>query len=141
MLYLEKILGILKVVLTAFSPFILGLGIAFVLNLPLVFFEKKLFRKFNHPKYKFWNKIKRGVCLVLSIVLVLGLLALVFSFIIPAFVEAAQNFIINLPDRMDAAKLFITNFATEHGFEVDLNSVVINWDSISTFLLDFLNWT
>ncbi len=136
MLYLEKIFSILKVILTAFSPFFIGLGIAFVLNLPLVFFEKKLFRKFNHPKYKLWNKIKRAVCLILSIVLILGILTLVFSFIIPAFVEAAQNFIINLPDRMEALKTMLTNFASDHGFEIDLNSIVINWDSISTFLIE-----
>ena len=108
-LYIDRIIAILKAVLSAFYPFLMGLAIAFILNLPLNFFEKKVFARFNHPKYKFWYKIKRGICIVFSSIIIVAILALIFSFVIPEFIQTAKNFVIALPDYMDSLNHTINN--------------------------------
>ena len=138
-LYIDRILAILKEVFSAFYPFLMGLAIAFILNLPLNFFEKKVFARFNHPKYKFWNKIKRGLCIVFSSIIIVAVLALVFSFVIPEFIQTAKNFVIALPDYMDSLNHTINNLLDQFHLPFEFNYTLINWDVVSKYLLDALN--
>ena len=139
LLYIEKVLLILGNIFSAFFPFVLGLAIAFILNLPLNFFEKKVFKKFNHPKYKVWNKIKRGVCVAISAIIILAVLAVIFSFIIPQFVDAAKNFVTRLPEYMETLNSTLLKLINQFHLPLDTANFSINWDSISEFLLDFLD--
>ena len=138
-LYLPNILAILSTVFSAFYPFVLGLMIAFILNLPLNFFEKKVFKRLNKPKYKFWTKIKRGVCLLLSIILILGILTVAFSFIIPQFVDAIKKFISSLPTYMASLNNTITNLSNRFHLSLDTDKLSINWENISATVLNYIN--
>lgn len=74
------------------SPFLLGGAIAFVINLPMRFFENKLFLK--EPKSakskKVLAKLKRPVSMLLAYVAVLLVIVLVIITVIPQLVETIK---------------------------------------------------
>ena len=59
-------------------PFLLGAAMAFILNVPMSFMEKRLFSK-TKGKAK---KLKRPICLVLAILFVVAILWIVLLVVI-----------------------------------------------------------
>ena len=64
-------------------PFVLGAAMAFILNIPMHFLEKRLFRKAKKRKFV------RPVCLVLSIFFVVAVIQIVLLVVLP---EVATTF-------------------------------------------------
>ncbi len=79
--------GAVKWVIKLLSPFVIGCGIALVLDVPLQFFERHLFTK---SKKKVLLKIKRPLSFVISIFLILGILFGVIMLVIPELVDAIK---------------------------------------------------
>lgn len=48
--HLQPVLAFIRYLFVLFSPFLIGLCIAFILNVPLRFFEKLLFRRPGEPR-------------------------------------------------------------------------------------------
>lgn len=78
-LFLLYLMGIL-------APVIIGLFLAFTLNIPLDWLEAKVFTQ-NTPLMK---KVKRPLSTLLSVLFLLGILALVVILVIPKSIEALQ---------------------------------------------------
>lgn len=74
------------------SPFIIGAALAFVLNMPMNFIEKKLFKKWTSKP-----GIKRAISLLISLVIVSAIIAFVVILIIPNFFEAIKSLIRGIP--------------------------------------------
>ena len=88
-------------------PFILGGGIAFILNVPMSFLEEKIFYNRYLKDKKIANRLARPLSLVLTLALVIGVIVLVMFVVIPeltttvlslgktirAFVPEAQRFL------------------------------------------------
>lgn len=135
---LGKVGSFLGFLLDVLSPLIIGLCIAFVFNIPLLFFERKVFGKLTRKNGKVWSKLKRPLCLTLSVLTVLSIISFFLAFIIPGFVEACVNFFITLPENMDKINLMIRELASDMNLPIDPNSINIDWDSVSAWALDFL---
>ena len=74
---LGDVLPVIRKIFGVFAPIVVGIAIAFVLNIPLRLLECRVFRRLTYSsKAKVWKKIKRPVCLAISVVLVL----VIFSF-------------------------------------------------------------
>ncbi len=74
------------------SPFLIGGALAFVLNIPMRFIERKLFKK--------WEKklgLKRAICILISLVIVAVLFVFIIFLIIPNFFEAIKSLIEGIP--------------------------------------------
>ena len=135
---LGKVGNILSFFFGVLSPLVIGLCIAFVFNIPLRFFEDKLFKKLTRKNGKIWSKLKRPVCLTLSIVTVLASLTVLLAFIIPEFVKACTGFFMTLPENMDKLNLIIRDFAVNLNLPIDPYSIKIDWNSVSAWALEFL---
>ncbi len=74
------------------SPFLLGGAIAFVINLPMSFFERKLFpiEGKNSKAGKVLDKLKRPVSMLLAYVVVVLVIVLVIITVIPQLVETIK---------------------------------------------------
>ncbi|HJB01667.1 MAG TPA: AI-2E family transporter [Candidatus Mediterraneibacter merdavium] len=68
-------------------PFLLGGGIAFVLNVPMKFLEKKIFGHRRLRDKKIARRIARPVSLVLTIAIVIGVVVLVMFVVIPELTQ------------------------------------------------------
>ena len=73
----DVVLGVIKAVWGIIFPFALGGAIAFVINVPMSFLEKKLFGKAKEKGSKAAGKLARPISLLLTIVLVVGVIVLV----------------------------------------------------------------
>ena len=95
-IFLQYLLGIL-------APVMIGLFLAFTLNLPLTWLETKVFTGTT----PFMEKVKRPLSLVLSILLFVGLIALVVILVIPQSVEAIQVITKQIPSYYDSVMSWI----------------------------------
>lgn len=73
--------------LKLFTPLIMGAGFALVLDVPLKFFENRLFTKTKKPVL---HKLKRPISFIISIIIILGILAGVIMLVIPELIEAIK---------------------------------------------------
>ena len=69
-IYIKEIFSIIVYIINLFMPFIVGLGIAFVLNVLVNVIEKKWFKNWHTTLLT-----KRTVSLVLALAIVIGFLA------------------------------------------------------------------
>ena len=74
---------VLNTLLGILSPFLLGLGIAFILSVPMRGFEKLLFRASGKGRRRWLEKLRGPVCLVLSILTVLLIIGAVLFLVLP----------------------------------------------------------
>lgn len=124
---------------SVFTPVILGLCMAFVLNLPLRFLENKVFGKLTRANGKVWAKLKRPICLILSIVLILSLLVLLLSFIIPQFISTCADFFLKLPEYMEHLSATANDLIVRFNLPIDLNQTSVDWQSVSALALQLFN--
>ena len=92
-LNIKEVFSIIGWILSACVPVLAGLSIAFVLNVPLSFFEHKVFAFMDKSDKKFMPVLKKTICVILTILLVLAIIALIGIVIIPALIDAIKNII------------------------------------------------
>lgn len=85
---------ILKFGINLITPVIVGMAIAFIINVPMRSIERKIF-KVDKRKHK---KLIRVLSLLISIILIIGILVLILFLVIPEFVDALINIAKNMPD-------------------------------------------
>ena len=128
-------------VFSVLSPFIIGLCMAFIINIPLRIIENKLFARLNQKGGKTWLKLKRPISLLLSILMLLLLIFLLLLIIIPQFKEAFEDFIIALPGYMDALDARISEIVGNITGDPNKLDISINWETISATIIDFIHST
>ena len=105
----DVVLGVLKTIGQIIFPFILGGAIVFVINVPMSFLEKKIFENIKKEN-KAARKLARPVSLLLTIVLVIGLIALVMIGVIPQLTKTMGSLMINITDFIPQIKIWIRDF-------------------------------
>jgi len=92
--YWSDIAGILGSFLKALSPVIIGAAFAYPLNILLNFYEKHFFPK---SKKKLIAKCRRGVCVTLSFLTLLLVVALVIALVVPQLISCIKLLIADVP--------------------------------------------
>lgn len=87
----ETVLDILFFLLNILTPFILGGAIAFVLNVPMNFVQRHLFKEERIRNRKVSQKLARPVSMVLVLIVVFGIVAIVMFILIPQLGETFAN--------------------------------------------------
>lgn len=105
----DVVLDVLKTIGQIIFPFILGGAIVFVLNVPMSFLEKKIFENIKKEN-KAARKLARPVSLLLTIVLVVGVIALVMIGVIPQLTKTMGSLMINITDFIPQIKIWIRDF-------------------------------
>ena len=126
---LSFLTGILK-------PFILGGALAFILNLPLSFLEKKVFRNLKGRGEKF----KRPLSIFLSLVFVLLLILILLLTVVPEVISAFESIISSIPSlvtRVESWRNDVLTPVLKNNPEL-LKSLETNWDSLLSKSLSFL---
>lgn len=133
---LTTIFSAVKFISDIFIPIIIGLCMAFVLNLPLKFFENRLFGKLTRKNGKIWSKLKRPLCLTLSILVILLSIALILSFVIPQFIDTCVAFFLKLPEYMEYLEATIISLAEKFNLTINFDMNAIDWQAVSVWALD-----
>ena len=77
-IYWEQVSGLIEAIIKTLAPFIVGIAIAYILNLPMRFLETKAFPFLLRGK-TINPKLMRGISLFLSVVFVLALITAIFA--------------------------------------------------------------
>lgn len=111
-IYFESIFQYLGELLNIIQPFIIGFILAFIFNIPMKFFEKKL---------AIQNKKKRRVVsAILSVLLILLVLLLVVMVVVPQVIENVRTLIDNLPSIFAQAEKWLNYVFEEIRLSPDL---------------------
>lgn len=82
---------LLQVVYQSFSPILVGLVIAFLLNQPMSFFEKRLLKGMERSPRRWVRRMLRPASLLLSIVVCFTVLFLIAQVILPQVVDSGRQ--------------------------------------------------
>ena len=119
---LSTIGNLFRNVFNILFPFILGAGLAFVLNIPMTFFEKKLFKEKKKKKTKRRNKkLVRVISIVFAIAVILLVLALIVRLIVPELIDIVNLLIENIPYYAEKTAELFKQYGANIG---DINKVI-----------------
>ena len=121
----ERAKSVLDVITGVLSPFVLGAGLAFILNVPMRAFEGLLSDISN-------SGLRRAAAVLLTIVFLLLILAIVFMLLIPQIGATIETLIPKLMEFMDEAQIVVMNFLNE-------NPELLEWLNANTDLTK-LDW-
>lgn len=131
-----KVLGKL---LDLLSPLLLGICIAFVLNLMMAALERLWDRALAKRDSRWSRKLKRPVCLTLTMVLFIGIIFAIFFILIPRLEEAGSTLVANIPAYVAQIQAWWENlsaFGAGHG--VTLPELSLDADSVKNTITGFL---
>lgn len=109
-------------------PFVLGGAIAFVINVPMSFLEKKIFGKTKDGN-KVGKKLARPISLLLTIILAVGVIALVMFGVIPQLTRTIASLMISIANFIPQMQDWIREFSHNNQDIMKLvNQVQFNQD-------------
>lgn len=106
----EVVIDILKTIWGIIFPFVLGGAIAFVINVPMSFLEKKIFGKTKDGN-KVGEKLARPISLLLTIILAVGVIALVMFGVIPQLTRTIASLMISIANFIPQMQDWIREFS------------------------------
>jgi len=140
LLNIKYLFGFLGVFISIITPVLIGLGIAFVLNIPMTFVEKHLFKfvdKIKTKKRKSKAKVKRVLAITFTVVFILGVIAGIMTFIIPQLSTSVSTLIEKLPGYIVSFNNFVDGVLAFFSFpENPWIQIVAQWD---TFMSQLVN--
>lgn len=99
----DNISGLLSAVFAAMFPILIGGAIAYVINIPMTFYEKHYFPKKNG---KFFTVTRRPVCMTAAFLTVIAVMVIVVWLIIPKLGECVSVIVAKFPALFEKALLF-----------------------------------
>lgn len=121
------------------SPFLFGAGIAFVLNIPMKFFERKLFKpKMKNGKLR-ESKWKRPVSMILAFILIIVIISFVVKLVIPQLISVIVMFIREVPGMVYDIKEWAIEMTKQYpDISNQIRNIEINWDKITNDIISFV---
>ena len=121
-------------------PFLFGAGLAFVLNIPLNMFERKLFKpkKMKNGKIR-QNKLKRPICILLSIILVIFIISFIIKLVIPQLISVIYMFISDVPELAYNIKEYAIELTKQYPDVSDqIKNIEIDWNKVASDIVNFI---
>ena len=132
---IESVAAGFSFVVSIVFPFLLGAAMAFILNVPMSFMEKRLFSK-TKGKAK---QLKRPICLVLAILFVVAILWIVLLVVIPEVASTVASLSVNIEAALIKLQRWAMDiFEDNKQIEVWIASLQFDWDGIIHTAFGFL---
>ena len=123
--------NIIGKIMNIISPFVVGAAIAFILNVPMSFFERKLGSLKSKKGKKLNKNFIRTISLVLAILVIVFILSLIIKLIVPEIVNIVSLLIENFPYYAEEIKSFATTLTEDYPEVTDIiNNIEIEREQI-----------
>lgn len=120
----QIILDIFNSILAVIMPFLLGIMIAFILNVLMIGIEKILSRFILDKKY---TSFKRVISIIVSLLIVIGVIGIIITLIIPELTNAIKVIVKSFPETFEQLQVWINqNGNSFPQLETWINSVDLN---------------
>ena len=127
------------------QPFIIGLVMAFLLNLPMVFVENRLLKIASRPRKdgkeprKPRRKLIRAVSLIAAILFMILVLTLFVVAIAPQLAQSIDGFVSNLKKYVESLNTFVKDTAQRFHIDADLiNRVMPSFDQLVNYVFGLI---
>lgn len=120
------------------SPFILGAALAFVLNVPMSFFERKVLKGMDKkPALSRW---KRPVALVMVILLAIFIVYLVLALVIPELINTVETLVRAIPVAVQKLEAWLAQYEVQLGEWLSGKFTMPTGDELNAMLQKALNF-
>lgn len=127
------ILYLLKTAISLLFPFIIGCGIAFVINIPMRGIENKLFKNENGKLYG----SRRMISMLISYILVICVVLIVVFVVVPEVADTLSKIKDKLPGFAEDAKNWILKYTEKYpDITAKIMSINIDWNEIGNLFKD-----
>lgn len=119
-------------------PFLLGGAIAFILNVPMHFLEEKIFFNKRTKDSRASKKLARPLSLVLTILFVVGIVALVIFVVVPKLGSTFISLGKNIQDFVPKVQVWLEElFNNNQEIVAMINDVKIDWEKVMGTIMSF----
>lgn len=135
----EALITGLRVLIGLLSPIFIGLALAFIVNVPMKFIERTVFR--NKKQRKWVQKIKRPMSLLLTFLLFLAIIAFVMLLVIPELAKTIMVLSVTIPDFLNNVEEWGKSISNDipglTEWIKSLQNIKIDWEKISATVWSF----
>lgn len=130
---LGSILGII-------SPFITAFAMAFVLNLPMKFFENKVFNFLDKEKSSFLRNLKRPLSILTTFISVIGFIVALILFVVPQLAASLSTLLDAVPGYMESFEKLLNKYLSSTEILQHIYNTLINtWQELLKYFANFLS--
>ncbi|SCJ46896.1 pheromone autoinducer 2 transporter [uncultured Clostridium sp.] len=124
-----------KNIIGIISPFIIGIAIAFILNLVMRIFEERVFKFLDSKKYSKYSSLKRPLSVALTFVAVFAAITGLIIFIIPQLIDSISTLTDTVPSYIRSFEELISQYVS--------NTEVLNtlWNNFLSAWREILQFT
>lgn len=117
------------------SPFIIGIAIAFILNLVMRIFEERVFKVLDSKRYSKYSSLKRPLSVALTFVVVFAAITGLIIFIIPQLIDSISTLTDTVPSYIRSFEELISQYVS--------NTEVLNtlWNNFLSAWREILQFT
>lgn len=134
LLNINYLVGYLGMFVNIITPVLIGLGVAFILNIPMTFMEHHLLgfmNRFKNKKNRNMNKGKRMIAITLTFLLVIGILAGLITFVIPQVSASVDTLMVKLPGYVESFNSLVDQTLKFFNLPATLwTDITIEWNTV-----------
>ena len=97
LLNIQNMYSVFAYVFSLLSPILIGIALAFMLNIPMSFFENKVLKSLASSKKPFIKNLKRPLAILITLFMVFGIILTLFFFVVPQLSHSISTLINILP--------------------------------------------
>ncbi len=129
----------LSMFIRVITPFLIGGGIALILNVPMNFFERKLFSERKYAARKWAEKLARPCSFLLALIAVLGVVAIVVFIVVPELGNTVLNLGKTLQKFIPEVQVWAASVFHDNQELVEyIQGLNFKWDQILSNMMEFL---
>ncbi|MDV4150961.1 AI-2E family transporter [Clostridium sp. AL.422] len=139
LLNIKSVISSLDNVIGIISPFIMAFAIAFVLNLPMKFFENNVFNFLDKEKSSFVRGLKRPLSILTTFIVVIGLIIALILFVVPQLVSSTSTLLDAVPGYIQSFEVLINDHVNSTEILKNIYDTLLNtWQELLRFFANFL---
>lgn len=142
LLNIKSIGNILIQSISVLKPFIIGIAIAFLINIPMKFFEIKLISPtLKKSKLKDTKTISRILSLVLTLIILFIFISAFVNFVVPQLIKSTSSLVSKVPQYIDSLQTYIPNYLSHINISSSMHSSLLSGvEKVSNFVIKFANY-
>lgn len=139
LLNIKNIFAMFDGVLSILNPFLLAFCMAFVLNLPMKFFENKIFNFLDKNKSDFVKNLKRPLSILSTFITVIGLIVALGLFVIPELINSLATLMDAVPGYIKSFETLINQYVSSTELLQNIyNALMTTWQDLLRIVTTFL---
>lgn len=135
LLNIKSVLSTFGNIISILKPFIIAFCIAFILNLPMTFFENKVFNLLDKQKSGYVRKLKRPLSILATFITVIGLVIALALFVIPELISSISTLLNAVPDYIRSFEKIINQYiSSTEILQNAYDTLITTWKELLTIV-------